>query len=184
MLEKSKNCISVSGLNFDQTIQSFNQIFTKVTTNIDFLTEKLEKDVIPKYNLLSEEIKTLFNEEFATKMSELCANMTNNSDAGTISNASTIGSIQINKNSNIDGPFKPGTREQLSFNDKPKDVNELLGSYSNIPTNNTVKTAPKSDSIPKSGELHHINGGVKGLEGFGENFHNRMAKMDPEDLDY
>lgn len=75
-MEKSQSCISISGLNFEQINQSFNQIFKKVTTNLDSLTLKLEKDVIPKYNALGEEIKAMFNQEFATKMNDLCTDMT------------------------------------------------------------------------------------------------------------
>ena len=83
----SKNCIKVSGLDFAQTLTSFDQVFDKISDRLGTLTSFLQNNVITRYDALGAEIRTMFDKDFASKMASLLAGM--GATLGTIQGAST-----------------------------------------------------------------------------------------------
>ena len=71
ILEDSKSCIKVSGLDFGSMQSSFNTLFTNLNTQLTNLSEVLTNKVIPNYENGAESLKNMFNSDFASAMQDI-----------------------------------------------------------------------------------------------------------------
>ena len=67
LLLNSKDCIEYANQKYDELDIFFKNSFSKFSDNFDELLNILDNKVIPSYEDLSNNIKTLFNEQFAKK---------------------------------------------------------------------------------------------------------------------
>lgn len=75
VLNSSEDCLKVSGLNYDEVINAFNNLFNSLDGQLNNLTDVLINKVIPSYENVSEVIKKYFNADFAEQMSKAIATM-------------------------------------------------------------------------------------------------------------
>lgn len=71
VLESSTGCFTVSGLNNEVIITSFDNTFKKLNDNFNGLINVLENNVINTYSELTIAIRQLFGEQFANKLIDL-----------------------------------------------------------------------------------------------------------------
>jgi hypothetical protein len=71
IIESSKQCISTSGLDFDQVNSVFAKTFSSLDSSIGELSDVLINKIIPSYEDLSAEIRTVFNSEFADQLASI-----------------------------------------------------------------------------------------------------------------
>ena len=70
ILETSKECLNVSGLNYDDVIKSYENLFNSLDTQLNKLTDALVNQIIPSYNESSQIITKMFNSDFAKNMQD------------------------------------------------------------------------------------------------------------------
>lgn len=75
ILKSSEECLSVSGLNYDDVIKSFENVFNSLNTQITDLYKALTDKIIPNYENTSNIIRQLFNSEFAEELSGILSTM-------------------------------------------------------------------------------------------------------------
>ncbi len=73
VLESSNSCLAVANLDTSAIKSTFDSVFNDIDTNMDALINVLENKVIRNYSELAEAIRTMFNNDFMTKMNELIA---------------------------------------------------------------------------------------------------------------
>ena len=71
IIESSKQCISTSGLDFDQVNSVFAKTFSSLDSSLAELSDVLINKIIPSYEDLSSEIRSAFNSEFADQLSSI-----------------------------------------------------------------------------------------------------------------
>lgn len=71
VLESSSSCLMVAGLNYDEILSSFSTTFTNLDTAFTNLINVLQNDVIKNYSETALVIRQMFNNEFASQLSEL-----------------------------------------------------------------------------------------------------------------
>ena len=71
VMEDSKEAINISGLEFNEFNIEFQKAFTDLGSRIELLANKLQNEILPKYDDLSSSIKNAFNNEFANQMQTL-----------------------------------------------------------------------------------------------------------------
>jgi len=75
VLDSSKECLKVSGVDTLQTKAQFDKVYKDLDKQLSGLVSLLNDKVIPSYNELVEALKKLFNNEFASKFQELINGM-------------------------------------------------------------------------------------------------------------
>ena len=71
VLESSADCFTVSGLNNEMIIASFDDTFKNLNNNFNGLINVLENNVIKTYTELAAAIRQMFGEQFASKLIDL-----------------------------------------------------------------------------------------------------------------
>ena len=71
ILDNSKDAISASGVNFDEFRTTFSNVFSRLSTNLENLSNALTNEIIPKYNDLNSFVGKSFNVDFANEMNSL-----------------------------------------------------------------------------------------------------------------
>lgn len=71
ILSSSKECLSVSGLDYSQVENEFKTTFETLDKRVTELTNVLVTKIIPSYEDLSGEIKQMFNNDFASEMASI-----------------------------------------------------------------------------------------------------------------
>ena len=71
ILDESREAISASGLNFDEFKESFGQVFSRLDSKMEALSNALSKEIIPRYENLDSYINKAFNVDFANEMGSL-----------------------------------------------------------------------------------------------------------------
>ena len=71
VIESSSSCFSVSGLDYNSILSSFDSTFKTLDSNFEALIDILENKVIKSYSELTVAIKQMFGTDFANKMSQL-----------------------------------------------------------------------------------------------------------------
>ncbi len=71
VLESSRSCFKVAGVDFTNIENTFRSIYTELNRNYESLINVLNNNVIAGYSEVSETIKRMFNKEFATKLNEI-----------------------------------------------------------------------------------------------------------------
>ena len=72
-IRRCEEDLKVSGLDYSEVENTFKTVFQTVTEQLDGLTNLLEKDIIPKYEATAASITKLFNQDFASQMTD-CLN--------------------------------------------------------------------------------------------------------------
>ena len=75
ILNSSEECLKVSGLNYEEVLQSFSSLFNSLDTQLNSLSDVLINKVIPNYDGVSDVIKRLFNTTLADQMSQALTKM-------------------------------------------------------------------------------------------------------------
>ena len=75
ILESSKDCLTVSGLSYDEVITSFNNVFDTLDNQLSSLSEVLTNKIIPKYEQSENVVANMFNKDFAAEMTKLMGEM-------------------------------------------------------------------------------------------------------------
>lgn len=75
ILQSSSECLSVSGLDYEDVIKSFDNVFNSLDTQITDLYRALTDKIIPSYENSSNIIRQLFNSEFAEELSKILSIM-------------------------------------------------------------------------------------------------------------
>ena len=68
ILNLSENCFKVSGLNYSDVKSSFNSVFNQLDERLSALTKVLNEKIIPMYENSSNNIRSMFNNNFAEDM--------------------------------------------------------------------------------------------------------------------
>ena len=71
ILDNSKDAITASGVNFDEFRATFSNVFSRLSTNLENLSNALTNEIIPKYNDLNSFVGKSFNVDFANEMNSL-----------------------------------------------------------------------------------------------------------------
>lgn len=71
VLESSSYCFSVSGLDYNSILSSFDSTFKQLDSNFEALIDVLENGVIRTYSELAIAIRQMFSVDFANRMSQL-----------------------------------------------------------------------------------------------------------------
>ncbi len=71
VLDSSSSCLSVSGLSYADISEAFDKTFNDLDNRFDALIKILETDVIKNYLELISVIRKVFNQEFASRISDL-----------------------------------------------------------------------------------------------------------------
>lgn len=71
VLESSRQCFYVSGLDSDKIISSFNDIYGGLNNQISELVNLLDQEIIPRYDELKLAISKMFNDNFSSQMEAL-----------------------------------------------------------------------------------------------------------------
>lgn len=69
-LENSQTELKVAGVNYDEMQESMKKVFTGVVNQINELTDAMNNIIIPKYEATSNVINRIFNQDFATEISD------------------------------------------------------------------------------------------------------------------
>ncbi len=75
ILNSSEECLKVSGLNYEEVLQSFNSLFNSLDAQLNSLSDVLVNKVIPGYENVSDVIKKLFNSTLADQISQAMTKM-------------------------------------------------------------------------------------------------------------
>ena len=70
VLKKREKCFHVAGLNTNEIISNFDQLFKELNTEISKLTDALRNQVIANYSEEQQSVQQMFNNDFASKMKE------------------------------------------------------------------------------------------------------------------
>ena len=70
VLKESDKCFHVAGLNTNEIISNFDQLFKELNTEITKLTDALRNQVIANYSEEQQTLQQMFNNDFASKMRE------------------------------------------------------------------------------------------------------------------
>lgn len=68
VLNLSRECFKVSGLDYDSVKSSFDNVFNSLDERLSSLSGALTNRIIPKYENSSRSISTMFNQTFADQM--------------------------------------------------------------------------------------------------------------------
>ena len=71
VLESSKKCFFVAGLDTQEIIENFNSIFNDTDTRLTNLINVLNNNVIAEYSEIAQAITKMFNSDFASKLRSL-----------------------------------------------------------------------------------------------------------------
>ena len=75
VLDSSKECLKVSGVDTEETKTQFNKVYDNLNKKLEELVSVLNDKVIPNYTELVEILRTLFNKDFATEFKNLINGM-------------------------------------------------------------------------------------------------------------
>ena len=75
LLNRSKEDLKVSGLNYDELYSSFDTLFSSLDNRLNELVNILVNVVIPKYGQVCDSIVKMFNNDFANSMNDIIATM-------------------------------------------------------------------------------------------------------------
>ena len=76
VLDNSRQCFYVSGLDSDKIISSFDDIYGGLNTQISDLVDLLENEIILRYDELKIAISKMFNDNFSNQMESLLPGVT------------------------------------------------------------------------------------------------------------
>ena len=71
LLIESDKCLRQAGKSFEEEDMEFKRLFTAFDKSVTELTEVLTNKIIPGYENLSEELRHLFNKQFAGEIARL-----------------------------------------------------------------------------------------------------------------
>lgn len=75
VLDSSKECLKVSGVNTEETKAQFDSVYNNLNKQLKGLVNLLNNQVLPNYTELVEVLRSLFNNDFASKFQELINGM-------------------------------------------------------------------------------------------------------------
>lgn len=75
VLDSSKECLKVSGVDTEETKASFNNVYNNLNKKLEKLVSVLNDKVIPNYSELVDILRDLFNKEFAAEFQNLINGM-------------------------------------------------------------------------------------------------------------
>ena len=75
VLDSSKECLKVSGVDIEETKTKFNKVYDDLDKKLEKLFSVLNDKVIPNYSELVDILRDLFNKEFATEFQNLINGM-------------------------------------------------------------------------------------------------------------
>ena len=71
VLESTRACFKISGLDFSNIESAFKNTFTTLNTNFESLINVLNNNIIAGYSDVSVSIRQMFNQDFASRLNEL-----------------------------------------------------------------------------------------------------------------
>ena len=75
VLDSSKECLKVSGVDSEETKTNFNKVYDNLNKELEKLVSVLNDKVIPNYSELVDILRDLFNKDFATEFQNLINGM-------------------------------------------------------------------------------------------------------------
>ncbi len=71
VLETTKKCFSISGVDYSNIEQAFNSTFTNLNNGYEALIDVLNNKIIAQYSEVVNSLKQLFNSQFANQLNSI-----------------------------------------------------------------------------------------------------------------
>ena len=75
VLDSSKECLQISGVDTEETKQQFNTVYNSLNKQLSGLVSLLNDTIIPNYSELVDILRSMFNKDFASKFQSLINGM-------------------------------------------------------------------------------------------------------------
>ncbi len=77
LLKSIEECLTVSGVSYDEIINSFNGVFNGLDRNLSNLYSALNDKIIPQYEESMSVVTRIFNNDFASELRSVLSKMNN-----------------------------------------------------------------------------------------------------------